>query len=281
MSFENFFQSAPSISPDEVRSYIASTPAPEFCLLDVRQPMENAQTRLPGSVLIPLGELNLRVGELDPAKPTIVYCRSGQRSVAATNFLLGEGFNEVLNMTGGIIRYNGMVASGPPEAASACFSAPHTPGQMAATAWVLEAGTIQFIEYVCDEVLDGHEPALFDRILAAKRAHQVTLTELVAEVSGERSRAPFPGGEVEMPDEPVMIGCIKVSDGIAWAAGKRLKDLLEMMMTLSANAYDFYLRLVTTAKADEELKVFEILAREEHQFLERLAEAYDRELTVK
>jgi len=278
MSFQNFFQSVPSISPDEVRKYLATSPA-EYCLLDVRQPMENAQARLPGSVLIPLGELNMRFGELDPDKPTIVYCRSGNRSVSATSFLIGQGFSNVRDMSGGIARYNGMVASGPPEAATACFNPSLSPLQLAATAWTLEAGTIRFIEGICHDVLNDHEPALFDRILVAKREHQQTLAGLAAEITGPDAGQAFPGEEIEQPAEPTMIGCIKVADALRWAEGRSLKELLELMMTLSANAYDFYLRLGRTAKGAEEHRVFEVLAGEEHQHLERLAEAYEQELS--
>lgn len=279
MFFGNNFQTTPSISPDEVRDIIQRGNREGYCLLDVRQPMENAQARLPGSVLVPLGELNTRFGELDKEQPIVVYCRSGSRSVSATNFLLGEGFSKVLNMSGGIMRYNGMVASGPPEASSACFSPSYTPVQLAATAWVLEDGTIRFIEHICHEVLDDREPALFDEILDAKRAHQQALTGLAAELSGGSIGDGFPASEIEMPDTPSMIGCIKLPEAIDWAGGKRLTDLLEMMMTLSANAYDFYLRLARGSGIEEERRVFALLADEEHLHLERLGRAYEAELS--
>ena len=88
----------PSITPDEVRGLIEDKPADDYCLLDVRQPMEHQQGRLPGSILIPLGELHARVGELDPKKKVVVYCRSGSRSASATTMLSSAGFDEVLNM---------------------------------------------------------------------------------------------------------------------------------------------------------------------------------------
>ena len=142
MNFQNLFQQSPSISPDEVKKYIKSKSTDDYCLLDVRQPMEHAQQRLPGSILIPLGELNYRVKELDPAKLTIVYCRSGSRSSSATSFLINNGIENALNMTGGIIRYNGLVASGPPESVENCFGSTLNAEQLAATAWILEDGTI-------------------------------------------------------------------------------------------------------------------------------------------
>ncbi len=279
MYFQDLFGSVPSVTSDEVKTLIDSKPTDEYTLLDVRQPMEYQQGRLPGSMLIPLGELHARVGELDPDKTVVVYCRSGSRSSSATGMLMSKGFEHVLNMEGGIIRYNGLIASGPPESAAACFSPSMTAIELAATAWTMEAGTIQFIETLCQRILNNHEPALFDRILDAKRAHQSTLVELVNELKEPfEDFADFPAGIVDMPAEPVMVGCIKVSEAVRWAEDKQMKDLLELMMTLSANAYDFYLRLQRATDQDQEQRVFDTLAREEHQHLLRLARAYENEL---
>ncbi len=278
MHFQNLFGSIPSITPAEVKTLIETKSTDEYCLLDVRQPMEHQQSRLPGSVFIPLGELHVRVGELDPDKTLIVYCRSGNRSASATSMLMGAGFSDVHNMEGGIIRYNGLVASGPPESAAACFSPSMSAIELAATAWVMEDGTIQFIDELCRSILNNHEPALFDRILEAKLAHLSTLSNLANEFKDEYEDLDFPAGVVEMPSEPIMVGCIKVSQAIRWAEDKRMKDLLELMMTLSANAYDFYLRLGRATSLEEERRVFELLAKEEHQHLLRLTQAYENEL---
>ena len=279
MYFQNLFGSIPSISPAEVKTLIEGKPTDDYILLDVRQPMEYQQGRLPGSVLIPLGELHARVTELDPHKTVVVYCRSGSRSASATSMLMSQGFEDVLNMEGGIIRYNGLIASGPPESAAACFSPSMTAIELAATAWIMEDGTIQFIETLCQRILNNHEPALFDRILKAKRAHQTTLSELANELKEPDEVLDFPAGVVELPGEAVMVGCIKVSDAVRWAEDKRMKDLLELMMTLSANAFDFYLRLQRATQNEQEHRVFDTLAKEEQQHLQRLAQAYEHELT--
>ncbi len=278
MHFQNLFGAVPSITPAEVKTLIDTKPTDAYCLLDVRQPMEYQQSRLPGSVLIPLGELHARVGELEKSKLVVVYCRSGSRSASATSMLMSAGFDKVLNMQGGIIRYNGLVASGPPESAAACFSPSMSAMELAATAWVMEEGTIQFIEALCRSILNNHEPALFDRILEEKRAHQSMLADLASELKEVSEDLDFPAGVVEMPAEPVMVGCIKVSQAISWAQDKQLKDLLELMMTLSANAFDFYLRLGRATSLEQERRVFELLANEETQHLQRLTQAYENEL---
>ncbi len=71
-------------------------------LLDVREPHEFAITALPGAVLIPLGELPVRIGELDPAAPTVVYCHLGVRSKTALSLLQSAGFRDARHLAGGV-----------------------------------------------------------------------------------------------------------------------------------------------------------------------------------
>jgi len=73
-----------------------------FVLLDVREPFEIEIARLPGSTVIPLGELSDRIGELDPAAETIVHCKAGGRSAKALRLLLGAGFKDACHVQGGI-----------------------------------------------------------------------------------------------------------------------------------------------------------------------------------
>jgi adenylyltransferase/sulfurtransferase len=75
--------------------------APPF-LLDVREPWEADIATIPGSILIPLGELADRIGELDPAASVVVYCHLGARSAYAARQLAGVGFGHVRNLAGGI-----------------------------------------------------------------------------------------------------------------------------------------------------------------------------------
>lgn len=77
----------------------------DFQIVDVREPDEFAAGHMPGARLIPLGQLPARTGELDPAKPVVVVCRSGNRSATATEFLLKSGFQDVKNLVGGMIAW--------------------------------------------------------------------------------------------------------------------------------------------------------------------------------
>ncbi|SFS09251.1 adenylyltransferase and sulfurtransferase [Microbacterium sp. cf046] len=82
-------------------SALLSEPIPPV-LLDVREPHEVAAAALPGAIVIPLGELDARIGELDPAAPTIVFCHLGVRSETALQRLEAAGFARARHLAGGI-----------------------------------------------------------------------------------------------------------------------------------------------------------------------------------
>jgi rhodanese-related sulfurtransferase len=75
-------------------------------LLDVREPWELRASLVPGSMHIPMAELPGRLAELDPARPVVVLCRSGVRSLQVAQFLARRGFEDVANLTGGILRWS-------------------------------------------------------------------------------------------------------------------------------------------------------------------------------
>lgn len=84
-------------------------------LIDVREPHEYDICRIEGSVLIPLGDLPARVGELDPEVELVMQCRSGVRSGKAAAFLRERGFRSVHNLTGGILAWIDQVDPSQPK----------------------------------------------------------------------------------------------------------------------------------------------------------------------
>jgi len=80
-------------------------------LLDVRTPQEYTGElgHLKNSVLIPVQELESRLSELEQyrGKKILAYCRTGRRSLTATNILRKNGF-EALNVQGGMVEWNNL-----------------------------------------------------------------------------------------------------------------------------------------------------------------------------
>jgi NADPH-dependent 2,4-dienoyl-CoA reductase/sulfur reductase-like enzyme/rhodanese-related sulfurtransferase len=75
--------------------------APQF--LDVRTCDEHARCCHPAAVNIPVDDLRARIGELDPAKETMITCQSGLRAHIAARILKQQGFENVKNLTGGMM----------------------------------------------------------------------------------------------------------------------------------------------------------------------------------
>lgn len=75
---------------------------PKFILLDVREPHEIAVAQVEGALIIPLGEVNLRLSELDPECHIVAMCHAGVRSMRVALFLRDEGYDQVQSMRGGI-----------------------------------------------------------------------------------------------------------------------------------------------------------------------------------
>jgi len=88
-----------------------------FVLLDVRNPDEYATAKIEGATLIPMGELQARLGELEPHKQDhmVVHCHHGGRSMRVTQFLRQQGFTQVQNLDGGIDAWSLQVDSSVPR----------------------------------------------------------------------------------------------------------------------------------------------------------------------
>ena len=93
-------EGVPTISVHELKSRIDNKEP--LTLIDVREPYEYEIARINGSRLIPLGELETHVTELPRTGALVLQCHSGGRSEHATRLLQEAGFENALNLEGGI-----------------------------------------------------------------------------------------------------------------------------------------------------------------------------------
>lgn len=75
---------------------------PNLRILDVRTEPEHASHRLPGAVLVPVQDLERRLGELDKDGTWLVHCEHGRRSLFACEMLAQAGFTRLANLRGGL-----------------------------------------------------------------------------------------------------------------------------------------------------------------------------------
>ena len=87
----------------------------DLVIVDVREPNEYQINRIPGSVLIPLGELPRRYQELDPDREMVLHCKMGGRSAKAQDFLRTVGFNRTKNLKGGVLAWIDQVDPSQPK----------------------------------------------------------------------------------------------------------------------------------------------------------------------
>ena len=73
MKWKQFFTPVSNVTENEAKQMTADDKKGEVVFLDVRQPKEYENSHIPGSKLIPIGELDKRLDELDPDTPTVVY----------------------------------------------------------------------------------------------------------------------------------------------------------------------------------------------------------------
>jgi adenylyltransferase/sulfurtransferase len=94
----------PTITATELKTKIDRKD--KFVLVDVREPFEYDISRIPGSKLIPLGELPARLSELDSADDIVLHCKVGGRSAKALRILQEAGFRKLNNLQGGITAWS-------------------------------------------------------------------------------------------------------------------------------------------------------------------------------
>ena len=92
----------PQLEAKALAAWQSDTRRAQPFVVDVREPWEFALCRVPDSVLIPLGQLGARVGELPRDRPLVMVCHTGRRSQNAALMLEGAGFREVQNLRGGV-----------------------------------------------------------------------------------------------------------------------------------------------------------------------------------
>lgn len=93
------------IGPLELNDLLINGNGNRPVVVDVREPWEYQQGHVPGSLLMPLGQLSMRMGELDLEKPIAVICATGNRSQSATALLGQKGFKTIYNVLGGTTQW--------------------------------------------------------------------------------------------------------------------------------------------------------------------------------
>lgn len=95
-------QGVKSISTGDLKGKLSDT---NTQFIDVRTPGEYKDRHISQFQNIPLDQLPTKIGKLDPEKETVIICQSGMRSSRAARILKKAGFKNVINVRGGMSRW--------------------------------------------------------------------------------------------------------------------------------------------------------------------------------
>ncbi|MCU0558886.1 MAG: rhodanese-like domain-containing protein [Desulfobacterales bacterium] len=273
MRWRQFFTPVRSLEAIAAKDYLGRRPADAVTLLDVRQPEEYEAGHLPGAKLVPLPELSGRLSELDPGKPTLVYCAIGGRSRIAAQLLAAKGFADVFNLSGGIKAWNGGRALGREDLGLELFSGAESAEQALVAAYGLEEGLRDFYQRMASRVT--HTPArrLFEKLAAVEAKHQDRIVGEYARLTGSPpDRERF----VRVQVRPAMEGGLTTEEYLARYRPdmENPVDVISLAMAIEAQALDLYQRAADRAATGEVRSMLSQTAREEQAHLGQLGELF-------
>jgi len=275
MRWKQFFTPVKSINADQAKKIIKDKKQGTYTLLDVRQPSEYKAGHLPGAKLIPLPQLNDRLPEIDPHKPTIAYCAVGGRSRVAAQMLSGKGFDEVYNLSGGYKGWDGSSATGGEDQGLELFTGKEEPEEVLVVAYSLEKGLRDFYQSMAPRMEVPEARELFHRLSAIEINHQKRIFDEYSRITGMNT----PMEEFDRETvSPAMEGGIN-NDEFMKRYGADVQspaEVIEMAMSIEAQALDLYSRAAENIGNPESRHALEQIAREEQEHLKLLGDLFEQ-----
>lgn len=275
MRWRQFFTPVKSIDATQAKEVITDKRSGEIAILDVRQPGEYESGHIPGAKLIPLPDLGDRLNEVDPAKPTLVYCAVGGRSRVAAQMLSGRGFKQVLNLSGGFKAWASQAAYGPEAAGLDLFTGEETPEEALVIAYSLEQGLRDFYLSMIPKVNSDDARKLFEKLSDIEVMHQDRVFEFYTRITEQ----PLPRDDFE---QRTVAGVVE--GGLTTEAYISMfqpdlgsaSEVVGLAMSIEAQALDLYLRAARKCADSDGSKAFMQIAEEEKAHLKELGKLMDR-----
>ena len=274
MKWNTLFSPIRTMDEDEAKEFMSDRRSGTYQLVDVRQPNEYEAGHLPGAMLIPLNLLTTGFGDLDPEKPTILYCHSGGRSQAASQWLTNQGFSEVYDIGGNIRSWLGMRAIGPYETNLELIRADAEFPDAFSLAYAMEEGLQRFYLALADQEDREDNKALFLKLAGFEDLHKERLLKEFTRIQ-ESNISPdiFLRGHEDVMEggggnAPSPVNVIEtITD---------MLDVLGLAMGIEAQSLDLYMRLADRSPRDVVQRLFLDLADEEKQHMAFLSEVIDK-----
>ncbi|MFH2132513.1 MAG: rhodanese-like domain-containing protein [bacterium] len=279
MNISDLISPPKPMSEEEAIAFMNKKPSGSYQLVDVRQPGEYESDHIPGATLVPLNVITAGGGDLDPQKPTIVYCRSGGRSHAAAQYLSGQGFKEVYDIGANIQSWLGIKAQGPYELSLDLIDPGVDFPDAFSLSYAMEDGLQRFyLKLEEKETRESHK-ALFKKLAGFEDLHMKRLLDAYASLGSSGAdpkqfladnRKVIEGGDL-VKSTPVSI-ISQLHD---------LLDIFGLSMAIEAQSLDLYTRMAGKSTDAAVKKLFLGLADEEKQHLTYITRELDTHIKEK
>lgn len=266
------------LDPEELKKIMDKDTTGEYLLLDVRQPDEYISGHIPGSRLIPLGELENRLDELDHDKKIITYCRSGHRSKGASILLCGLGYKDVNNLVGGILNWKYDLIKGVPDKLPHLITGKEEVGDILIRALSLEKGSLDFYSRAQERTNNLKTVLAFQKFETWEKKHMERLynqyRDLVndappLEKINEELNNNYMEGGVKIDQELTKLGETIFLDDL---------EALEIALEKEYLSYDFYKRTSGIMGSDKVKTLLHKLAGEEWKHINALLKQIEQEV---
>jgi rhodanese-related sulfurtransferase/rubrerythrin len=264
-----------NLSTDQLRDYIETQEEKDYLLVDVRQPSEYAQAHIPGSKLIPLGELESRLVDLPSELEVVFYCRSGARSQAASLMAVGSGIplKKIYNLSGGIMAWDGATLVDFPKVK--VFEDIENHAELLLKSMDLEKGALRFYAHVVEKFAEQPFAQMIAPLVKAEKIHAQSIYGFWKEIS----ESPQPFEELfENLNGDILEGGEKLETIIN--RFETIEDhpclrLIELALNVEYAAYDLYRTMADQTENERTRRVFLSIAQVEKSHMQMLANAVE------
>ena len=269
MRWKQFLTPVKSMDVGQAREYVQKNPPEELTLLDVRQPNEYEAGHIPGARLIPLPDILSRLGEINSNKTTVVYCAVGGRSRVAAQMIAAQGFSDVYNLSGGFKAWKGEAAFGAEEKGLELFTGNESVEETLVVAYSLEEGLRSFYLEMQAKVKNSNARNLFKKLSEIEVKHQERVLEEYRKITASSiTREEF--------EKKVVVSTLEGGltteeyTTLFHPDWESVTDIIEVAMSIEAQALDLYLRASERSDEPQSQKVLRQIADEERTHLAQL-----------
>ena len=266
MKWNTIFKPATIVTEAEAKDFMNSHNTASYQLLDVRMHEEYEEEHLPGATLVPLDKLVTGEGDLDPEKPTIVYCRSGGRSQAASQWLVENGFKEVYDIGSNIREWMGIQLEGTVDCDLNLIKTDVEFPDAFTLSYAMEEGLQQFYYALEEEEPQAEFKAVYHRLAGFEDLHKAKLEKAFTTQTGKTFDAEaalakqgdiIEGGEANRRSPLQVIRQMKDK-----------KDIYGLALAIEAQSFDLYVRLAKQTEDPVSKNLLLNLADEEKVHME-------------